>query len=87
MKIPGQEVSDAEKALLEKTSKLERLLAEASTLVDDINSTASKHGTEFTFADNSSLDSEELEDASYRVITSFKGLFDAMGWNSSSIGC
>ena len=50
MKIPGQEVPDAEKALLEKTSKLEDLLAEVRSLVTDVKNTVQKDNLYFKFS-------------------------------------
>ena len=87
MKIPGQEVPDAEKALLEKTVKLKELLAEANKLVKDLNKVATKHKVEFALGWDNSLNSKKLDTAGNKVVTNLKKLVDYMGWSSSSIGC
>ena len=82
MKIP-----DVEKTLLEKTVKLEELLAEANKLVKDLNKVAAKHKVEFALGWDNSLNSKKLDTAGNRVVTNFRKLVDSVGWNSSSIGC
>ena len=87
MKIPGQEVPDAEKALLEKTSKLEDLLAEVRSLVTDVKNTVQKDKLYFKFSLYYDSDNDDINDSSNRIVREFHDIVELMGWRSSSLGC
>jgi tagatose-1,6-bisphosphate aldolase len=87
MKIPGQEVPDAEKALLEKTSKLEDLLAEVRSLVTDVKNTVQKDNLYFKFSLYYDSDNDDINDSSHRIVREFHDIVELMGWRSSSLGC
>jgi tagatose-1,6-bisphosphate aldolase len=87
MKIPGQEVPDAEKTLLEKTSKLEELLVEVQSLIKDVKNTVQQSDLHFKFSFYYDSDNDDLNESSWRIVREFHDIVELMGWRSSSLGC